>query len=742
MGFGSIFFLWLQLTVAWCVVAADWTEGLEVLLWVTTLAFLTGSLLVLSRWPSRLAHLYSLVTGSFFLFVLTALVLPGNLELQDRFVNLSWRINYWLLEAVAGKARGDPLAFVLLMGFVVWWSVYLGVWWAFRGRNGWKAVTPGGVIIAVNTYYGPQSLTIYPIAYALGALFFILWLRFQEQQEGWARHRVGFSPYAYFDFFRYGLIFILVAITVAWIAPEIKAQSGFAFFKEGWERVQKEWNRLFPSLRGYRSPKVGRALFGKELSLGGPIALGDLVVMEVEAFPHNLVRYWKAATYDFYTGRGWLNTDDKAFPFEAWEEIPLFPFEMREALTQTYRYIEPEGGVLFAAYQPFLLSEAAFAIAFEEGGKLEPSILLASEPIKRGETVRVVSMVSVADEGSLRRAGTDYPPWVVVRYLQLPPELPQRVRELAAEITSPYDNPYDKVLALERYLRENIIYNEKIPPPPEGRDAVDYFLFDLRQGYCYYYASAMVVMARTLGIPARLAAGYTSGEYLMAKERWRVREKHAHAWVEVFFPNYGWVEFEPTSARPPIIRLSGVETRPESVVGRERSLRIPENIEIPEETSPSLPGLPTLTPNTSQVGRFRRFWPLVPGITALAALLKVLWLKLEPLELPPASRFYLRLLRFGQLMGVKLNPCQTPQEYAERLAELLPDRTNTLKNLVGFYLQERFSPEPPDEETVAEVWRALFPVLLLSFLKRARRKRGIVAMAVQDSTAANPANWA
>ncbi|NIN97916.1 MAG: transglutaminase, partial [Anaerolineae bacterium] len=89
----------------------------------------------------------------------------------------------------------------------------------------------------------------------------------------------------------------------------------------------------------------------------------------------------------------------------------------------------------------------------------------------------------------LRSAGTDYPTWVTARYLQLPSTLPNRVRALAEDITKDYDNPYDKVTALEGYLR-TIPYNELINAPPPGQDGVDYFLFDNRQGYCDYYASA------------------------------------------------------------------------------------------------------------------------------------------------------------------------------------------------------------------------------------------------------------
>ncbi len=719
MGVGPFFLLlWLQLTVAWCIVSAEWTKGLEILPGVTILALVIGYLLALSRWPAILAHLYSFTVGAFISFYSTSLLLPESLGWREKFINLGWRIGYWLDSIRAGEAKEGPIAFVLLMSVMVWWSAYLATWLAFRRRNGWLAVIPGGTLAVVNAYYGPSSLVIYPIAYAFVSLLFILWLHFREQEEGWAHHRVGFSPYASFDFFRYGLAFIFLALAFAWLVPGAKVNSKVSFLKESWEKVQREWNKLFPSLKGYRVPKIGRTYFGKELELGGPVALGGMVVLEVEAYPRELVRYWKAASYDFYTGRGWFNTDNTAFFFGAWEELPVSRFELRQALTQTYYLIEPEGRLIYAAAQPYMLSERAFIIAYGEGDKIEPSLLLASEPFKPGAVVRVVSQVSVADEESLRKAGNEYPSWVA-RYLQLPADLPQRVKDLAREITSRYDNPYDKALAIERYLRENITYNEKIPPPPEGRDAVDYFLFDLRQGYCNYYASAMVVMARAVGIPARLVAGYTTGEYLTEKGRWRVKEKNAHAWVEVFFPRYGWVEFEPTSVQLPIVRLSRAEEVTRPVIPRERPLRIPEEVEVPEETSP-LPLVPPPTARTLPPSvKFTKFWPLFPGLAALAMALRLIWLKLEPPELRPASRLYLRLLRLGQLAGIKPKPYQTPIEYLESLTKLFPEKAEPFRKVVGFYLQERFSPEPPDEEALFGLEKELsFRVFLASFKGR------------------------
>jgi transglutaminase-like putative cysteine protease len=176
----------------------------------------------------------------------------------------------------------------------------------------------------------------------------------------------------------------------------------------------------------------------------------------------------------------------------------------------------------------------------------------ATSPVN---TYRATSLVATVDVETLRDIWPDYPEWVRTRYLALPP-LPERVTALARDITATAPSLYDRAEAIERYLRTNYTYTLDVPAPPPGRDPVDYFLFDLGEGYCDYYASAMVVLARASGIPARLVVGYVGGTYDPVQALYTVREANAHSWVEVYFPQVGWVEFEPTASQPGFQRVS------------------------------------------------------------------------------------------------------------------------------------------------------------------------------------------
>jgi hypothetical protein len=132
---------------------------------------------------------------------------------------------------------------------------------------------------------------------------------------------------------------------------------------------------------------------------------------------------------------------------------------------------------------------------------------------------------------------------------------------LARDLTATEPTPYDRALAIESYLRE-FPYNLDVPTPGTTNDIADYFLFELQEGYCDYYATSMVVLARASGLPARMVIGYINGSYDPVNARYIVTEADAHAWPEIYFPGYGWVEFEPTGGRPPIRRGSSSEEEP------------------------------------------------------------------------------------------------------------------------------------------------------------------------------------
>lgn len=193
-----------------------------------------------------------------------------------------------------------------------------------------------------------------------------------------------------------------------------------------------------------------------------------------------------------------------------------------------------------------------FAADVERPGRPRRSYLLVdktgsiSNPYHNFARMRyeALSYVPVVPPAELRAASSDYPDDVRRVYLQLP-SLDPRIPRLAGEVTATARTPYDKAAALESYFHARFGYTLELASPPKG-DPLAYFLFERRAGHCEYFAAAMTVMLRALGIPARYVNGFLPGEYNDIGGDYIVRASDAHSWVEVYFPGYGWLPFDPT----------------------------------------------------------------------------------------------------------------------------------------------------------------------------------------------------
>ena len=298
-----------------------------------------------------------------------------------------------------------------------------------------------------------------------------------------------------------------------------------------------------PSTRGAAGSYYG---FGTEMDLRVRGDLSDELVMRVRS---SAPAMWKGVIYDRYDGTFW--TGDSSDPTELPGDVPFaYPTTFRslgprQMVSQTF-YIEMEqANVIFAAGQPD-------AVWFDGGLSIDKlGGLRTDSTLTPGTVYSVVSSRGSAPANQLRHNPEAPIPPNIEPYLQLPPTLPSRVEDLARRITADDTNDYDRVRSIEAYLRDNFRYSIDSPVPPEGRDAVDHFLFDTDVGFCEQFASATAVMLRTLGIPARVVAGYTPGEKNSFTGYHEVRASDAHSWVEVWFPRLGWYEFDPTFDIPP-----------------------------------------------------------------------------------------------------------------------------------------------------------------------------------------------
>ncbi len=323
----------------------------------------------------------------------------------------------------------------------------------------------------------------------------------------------------------------------------------------------------------------------------------------------------------------------------------------------------------------------------------------AAAPISAGETVAMSARVSSATVEQLRAAGAQYPDWLG-RYRTVPAGIAPntlsttpRVRDLAARLARGQTNPYDTAAAIERYLRDTYGYATVIDSPPANRDVVDYFLFDAKQGYCEYFATAMAVLLRADNIPARVVTGYLPGAR-QADGTFLSRESQAHAWVEVWFPRYGWIMFDPTPRPdvPPIQRGAQPAAAPTPTPAPAPTVTLATQPPAPQTTPPQAPP-PALA---AAKGGFH-ISPLVFLIpfTLLVLWGLVAWYWFLPLHgLSPTGRWYARLQRSARFLGVRNARAATPYETAAAIGERIPTGRDAAYAIAVTYAEAQYAGRP------------------------------------------------
>ena len=434
-------------------------------------------------------------------------------------------------------------------------------------------------------------------------------------------------------------------------------------------------------------------------SSGSYFAVGDRMDLRVRGdLPDDIVMrvrssapaMWRGALFDHYDGTVW--TSDSGEPANlvgrppVWYPMPHRGLGPRLPVVQTF-YVETEQpSVIFSANQPDRIWYEG-PVSVDDLGALRTDSTLSA-----GTVYSVVSTRGSAPARELRSATGSSPPQLE-RYLQLPDALPRRVRDLAARITAGETNAFDKITAIEDYLRDNYRYTLDSPVPPEGRDAVDHFLFDERTGFCEQFASATTVMLRSLGIPARVAAGYTPGGRNPFTGLYEVRASDAHAWVEAWFPRYGWYDFDPTFAVPPAVQPSS-ELLPLTGALRWLAARLPE---LPGERllqAPAFVGVALLLGLGAWTAGRRLLRPRPAGSAPSPE---------ESMPGQPVTRAFRRFESSLEARGAGRRPAETAAELIQRAAP--EDRA--IPSALEAFERERYGSHPPNRDEVRAAVRTL-----------------------------------
>ena len=728
--------------------AARWSPGLDRLLIITVLAVIAATVAAISDLSAIFTLVYSIVTGAAAILFGLSRLATGATDHQEAVYQVIQRTLTWFNDVLAGKPDADTLVFVLLLSILIWIFTFNAAWVYFRERRKWQAVLPTGLAMLVNLYYAPVNLKAYFILYLIASMLLVVRATLAEREEQWYRERIYFPFDMGFDVMRDAAIFILLVVMASWVAPSVLMENDQEMvnpLEDPWNQVKEEWTQLFNSLNYGASGGAAPAsvVFAPSHPLEGPRNISNDPVMDVKTAVN---RYYQATVLDTYTSNAWELRNTVNINLNT-AKLPTPKFSARRIITQTVTMLQMTN-ILMGAPMPVEVSLPASARVIPQGltpaealtaeriGVSELTMILSDAIIQPGETYTITSATSFATESQLRSDSRVYPPDIRERYLQLPDTVPQRVFDLAEEVAKGYDNPYDIAKAIETFVR-SYAYSDQIPGPKPGQDAADYFLFEEKKGYCDYYATAMAVMLRHLGIPTRLAQGYATGEYDPISGGYRLLEKDAHTWVEVYFPTYGWIQFEPTASEPTLQRLS------QSVVPPEAGGRASILDQLQEEREKDLPidengpndRAPGVRVEQSLAERIMAKMGFLFLALALVGLGLVIYAMRRWLAIPAApsqtqirraphdfiDKLWGKMLWWGHLLGVPQRPSLTPLEQAGSFAHTLPQVSDEALQLAQFFARDKYAPQPLSPEELAQaqfVWLRMRGQLIRAWLAR------------------------
>lgn len=283
----------------------------------------------------------------------------------------------------------------------------------------------------------------------------------------------------------------------------------------------------------------------------------DQPVLRVQA---DRPRFWRGMVFDTYTGIGWTRPEGNPEPLTGRPIRTGFePGDRAETqrIVQTIELLADTPNLIFAAGDAVEI--------YVGGGSVNPwpdGTISTASVMDEGLVYSVISEIDVTPRDRLRNIRAGWDEATLARWTQLPDDVPQRVHDLAAELTAGVDTPYRKAEAVEAWLADNVEYTLDGPSPPLSGDVVDHFLFSSRQGWCEPISASMVVLLRSAGIPARFATGFQPGTRNPITGAWDVTLRDAHAWVEVNIPDVGWIPFDPTGAVPLAVTPDPVRSIP------------------------------------------------------------------------------------------------------------------------------------------------------------------------------------
>ena len=748
----------------------QWAPGMGTAILLAVIGGVLGLALGFSQFKRAAVFWFSFGFSLPIVILVLGWILYSRISWMERVTDLSQRLTYSLVLLFTSHPVHDTLLFVVFMALVFWIIGLLAGFALTRFGNFIAAVVPAGAVLVTIQLYnaGKGGGNVILAAYLLLGVLELGRMTYAQRRVYWKKQGIALLSESRTDLNISLVIATCVLVALVWLAPT--SVKSFSDIKTAWENLSRPLHTVREDLghavAGLRAPGSVQTVvfYGDDLALGSQAATGETEYFRIRT-PINFSTqryYWRVRSYNFFLNDQWYTRNASNSNFAP--DRTSIPLAVPELLTGEFGItsLVANLAVLVTPQGPVWVSHPSELVSLlTPDGKMDPVQFLSQPPVLAGEQYFVHANVSEPTVLQLRESGDTYPDWVTAENLQLPDKLSPEIRILAQRISAQAKTPYDKADAITQYLRNNITYTSTVENPPAGQDSLDWFLFDSKKGFCNYYASAEVVLLRSLGIPARLVVGFAQGEFT-SPDLYVVRERDEHAWPEVYFPGTGWVEFEPTSNRAPLVRPLGEDlpSAGQSFAGTpvfpagQNGPPHPTPISAGETSTNSgsgtavnwllgliLVGVILFTilrinsfglfdeiPEDDQ-GIVRRSLPVVlkhlvenQGLTPPGWLLQ--WSYRAALN--PVERSFVTVYRSLHWLGGQSTPAQTPAEAAAALAERLPQVSNEIDILLNEYQRHVYSQRRGRIHPASTAARAIRQAALrVAIQQRWSRFRGI-----------------
>ncbi len=538
----------------------------------------------------------------------------------------------WWEQLQAGGSSTETLPFLFGVGLTIWALSALLAWQTYYTGKPLSALTLISFGVAVAGYFSSSPLH-WLLQVVMGGIALLALIRFVTLQMTWKQNGVDYPDNILSDLAVAVTFFAVLFPLLGYASPRLAVPVISRAFanSQGVQVIEGALARAFGGVdvrsggRGRAAGQMVGVMPRQHLLSGSPELLQSVVMTATVQGEANAI-HWRALSYDNYTGRGWEASAENQTNQPANRPIPHPDIIAIAPLTQTVYWLQDQRSTRYSLGRPAQFDQPT---RLQWHGRSDLVRVRGD-----GNVYQVQSLVSVASAEQLAQVTTaDIPAAIFGRYTQLPDTIPQRVLDLADSVTANANTPYEKAKALETFLRQ-YEYTLAVDAPPADQDVVDFFLFDQQVGYCDYYATAMTVMARQVGLPARMAIGFAVAPTVAGTQE--LRGIDAHSWTEIHFGDYGWIEFEPTG---------GFALRDNE----------PSNSRFPEPIVPTPPPIPERTLPLRQIITWIAACLLIVVIIA-----RLVW---RSLPLPDTPTRYAQLQQHAARLAIPLTDSQTPLEF-------------------------------------------------------------------------------